>query len=181
MRIALLALVPLLGSCGHLPTLPSPSFEKTAEIAAAVNLYGPPVPAKRVHDQPEEFAGRTLLLDGFVVEACDDDAREYCAEYNQYFEVYSGDELPLAPGPAHQPCPLSGPHGISEVLVSGSPPAGFRQVGDRRALIRGTLSRRPASVTFSFPGSGTTLESQYDFVLDDVTILALYDTVCDRP
>jgi len=138
---------------------------------------------KQVSEQAAELIGRTVLVEGFVAHLCNEFTESDCASSADRFLIFGNGTLPPAPGPERQACPLDG-NGLGDrLLIGGHLPAGFKKPGNRRALIQGAVARRSVTVSEGHPGkhSYTYFDFEYDFVLDDVTVLALYDSRCDWP
>lgn len=176
------ALATLLVSCA-VRIKAEPGFENEPETVEAIRIHGSPLSAKHVSSQAAQLVGKTILVEGFLGHYCDEYAKSDCTQIEDRYVIFGGDRLPPRPGPLRQPCPIS-EHGMDgEVLVGGNLPAGFGKPRNRRALIMGTVSRRSVSIPLvsAHGSSGTSIDLVHDFVLDNVTVLALYDSRCDWP
>jgi hypothetical protein len=174
-----MTLVPLLASCA---IKAQPSFEREPEIVEAIKVHGSPLSAKQVSSQAEQLVGKTILVEGFLGHYCDPYAKPDCTQIDDRYEIFGGDQLQPRPGPLRQPCPIS-KNGVGEVLVGGNLPATFGRPRSRRTLVLGTVSRRSVTIPIvtAHGSSGTYIDVVHEFVLDNVTVLALYDSRCDWP
>ena len=123
------------------------------------------------------------MVEGFLLHYCDKDSAKGCMESEDRFSIFSGDRLPPGPGPRHQPCPMTESGLGNEVLVGGRLPAGLAYPRNRRAVVLGTVSRRTVTIPLveAKGSSGTYIDLVSDLVLDDVTVLAVYDSRCEFP
>jgi hypothetical protein len=172
----------LLASCA-MGTKAQPGFEHLPEIVEAIRVHGSPLSAKQVSSRAEQLVGKTILLEGFLRHYCDEYAKPDCTQIDDRYVVFGGDQLRPRPGPLRQPCPISEKGIDGEVVVGGNLPASFGQPRNRRTLLLGTVSRRSVSIPMvtAHGSSGTSIDFVQDFVLDNVTVLALYDSRCDWP
>jgi hypothetical protein len=158
-----------------------PAFEKQAEIAEAMNLYGPPMPAKKANEKAAQLVGKTILIEGYLFNHCADKQERKCMPGGNRFAVFSGDDLPSVTRAAHVKCPVTPTgRGPDTVLLGGTLPYSYAFPPLRRVLIMGTVSNRSESVPLDmskFPG--TYIDYIYDSILDDFKLLALYDDGCE--
>jgi hypothetical protein len=174
-----ITLVPLLASCA---IKAQPWFERPPEIIEAIRVHGSPLSAKQVSSQAEQLVGKTILVEGFIRHYCDPYAKA-CTQIDDRYAIFSGEQLQPRPGPLRQPCPIS-ENGVDDgVLVGGNLPATFGRPRSRRTLVLGTVSRRSVTIPLvtAHGSSGTSIDLVHEFVLDNVTVLALYDSRCDWP
>jgi hypothetical protein len=178
-----ITLVLLLTACGHLRPEPQAAFDRTAELAGAIRLHGPPMLAKLVSLEELQLVGKTIVVEGFLLHYCSDRPAPECLQSEDRFAIFSGDQLPPRPGPRRQPCPMT-ERGVGyEVVVGGVLPAGYGHPRNRRALILGTVTKREVKIPIveARGSSGMSVDLVSDFALDNVTVLALYDSWCDWP
>lgn len=158
------------------PQLPN---DREAALAEATRLYGQPVPAKIVGEATPQFVGKTIIVEGFLQNLCDDDSSNACLRSEGRVVVFSDETLPAPPGPKRQPCPRAGVLRGAVLLAGHLPPEFFRR-GNRRAVVQGTLAARSVTVPLSMErnAEGVTATIEFDLVLENVTALALYKSRC---
>jgi hypothetical protein len=174
------ALAALTSACAQISDRTPLPHESKSALTEATRVHGAPMLAKKVREAAPQSVGKTILVEGFLVDFCDEHADAACRRGEGPFVIFSDDALTAPPGPRRQPCPSAGVLG-GGVLVLGPLPSDFARHGNRRVVLEGTLSNQPVTVPIptgrKLAGVMATLE--FDLALQNVTPLALYDSRCD--
>lgn len=178
--VVAIAIAALASACTDISGRKQLPHESKYALMEATSLHGPPILAMKVREAAPQLVGKTILVEGFLVDFCDEGADATCRLGKGPFVVFSGGALTTPPGPRHQPCPGAGVLG-GGVLIVGQLPYDFAKRANRRVVIEGTLSDQPVTVPVpmgrKLAGSMVTIE--FDLSLEKVTALALYDSRCD--
>jgi len=167
-------------ACAQVWDRPQLPYQSNSALPEAARLHGAPVLAKNVREVAPGLMGKTILVEGFLVDFCDGDVDSACPKGKGPFVIFSDAALAAPPGPRWQPCPGAGVlHG--GVLIVGDLPPEFGGPAKQRAVIQGTLSDQSVIVPIPMDRkrAAPTETIEFDLVLKSVKALALYESACD--
>lgn len=177
--IASIAILALLSSCAGMPQREHQVFERTAEISTAIERFGQPMSPREVLAVRSAVTGRTILVDGYLSEICEAVGRYGCVRSDtSRFTIFGERERPSAYAAA-QPCSAVG---NAELLLLDRLPSTFSYPAGRRVLIQGKLIEHTEKLpAIDSSGGHMQVYEEFNLVLADVVVLALYESYCRFP